>query len=106
MKRTTTQPQAMARDDTDRKVYAEQVRLLYASTLTALPAILTSIGFVAFLFRGHIETSLLAGWSLAMLGVVTVRLLAMRRYNRGDGEHDPYAWGRLYTWLATLTGVA
>ncbi|RMG33845.1 MAG: response regulator [Gammaproteobacteria bacterium] len=106
MNETPTTPRNMEHDDTDRKVHAEQVRLLYASTLTALPVILILVGIIDYLFRGHVETAWLVGWSLAMLGVVAVRLLAMYRYNRAREEQDPYDWGRLYRWLATLTGIA
>lgn len=82
------------------RIHAEQVRLLYVSTLPALPAILLGVAVVAFLLWDSLARAELLGWTVWMLGVGGLRAVMWRLFEVHGELFQVRTWGRLYCVLA------
>lgn len=86
-------------------IYAENIRLVYDSTLSAVAAIVIATGFLIYLFNTFLPPLILYGWSGYMLMVVSVRLFVYWQFSRNREKQSNAVWGKLAIFLAGLTGL-
>ncbi len=86
-------------------IYVENIRLVYDSTLSAIAAILISVGFLVYLFNDSLPPYIVYGWAGYMLMVVLVRLLVYWSYKRVQEKQGDALWGKLAILTAGLTGL-
>lgn len=86
-------------------IYAENIRLVYDSTLSAVAAIVVAVGFLTYLFQESLPLSILYGWVGYMLTVVIVRSLVYWAFNRFEERQSNALWEKLAIFMAGLTGL-
>jgi len=96
---------SIASNTTEVRIYTERVRLLYASTTLAAGAIFATTVFFICICADFLPATMLYGWPVYMLSVVLLRLLATYAFTRTTADQSNRLWGRLYIYLAALTGA-
>ncbi len=101
--------QALAPDDLQPLVFAEQVRTAYGSKPTLLPStVIPNIAVALFLvmvMRDKVPVPILAAWFAAQLAYQGVRVLVNLRYWQArPAPEDAARWARWYAWQTTTNG--
>lgn len=86
-------------------IYAENIRLVYDSTLSAVAAIVIAVSFLIYLFNDSLPPYIIYGWTGYMLMVVFVRLIVYWAFNRVEEKQGNSLWGKLAILMAGLTGL-
>jgi len=96
----------MNQDVLNKKVYAEQVKLLYASMSAALVAnIIVSILFVALQWQA-IEKPVLLAWLSASVIIIVFRTILLIFYkSRSLALDDAHQWGRFFLLGSSASGL-
>ncbi len=103
-------PFSEAKDDSLSKsielsICAENIRLIYGATLSAVAAIVIAVSFLIYLFRLSLPPYILYGWAGYMLMVVIVRSIVYWAFNRVEEKQIYAFWGKMAIFMAGLTGL-
>ncbi len=86
-------------------VYAESIRLIFDSTLSAVGAMFTAASFLVYLFIQSIPPMKLYSWVSYMFLVALLRLFTYLKYRGIDEQLRGAVWGKIAIIIAGLTGL-
>ncbi len=99
-------PQPSATGPLARRIFAEQIRLLYAQAPLGTVASLLIAPMLALIHWDIVPRAVLLGWLALLEATLLVRLaLIVAFQRRRDSDADAGRWARRYTWACAASGV-
>ena len=90
------------RNEQDRLVYIEQVRIVYSQTPTAVVGGSIIAVLFIWIFWSVGEHSVLVGWWTCTQSVLLARTVPYVRFNKRQNNDGIQRWGDLYVFLTFL----
>jgi diguanylate cyclase (GGDEF)-like protein len=91
--------------DQQRRIYAEQVRIIYSQTPTAVVGGIVSGGFFAWILKDIIDKTSLLIWLLALFVVLIIRTPSYFTFKRKNpSENNILPWGTAFLVLTIIHG--
>ncbi len=92
-------------DSLERKIRAEQIRVVYLHSPTTTTGSLVAGAFLMWVARGRVPVGVIVAWGAALLVHQAVRIYHYRAFLRADPDPaESEHWGRLYILATTVAG--
>jgi signal transduction histidine kinase len=103
---TTTSDDPVTETALERRVLAEQVRVLFTRAYIAQATVVVNGSLVCWVFWNVVPRALALAWMGALCALAAARIALVRAYRRhGEAASDAVAWARRFTIGAVITGL-